>query len=129
MTIVVAAAVIEERGAFLLTRRLTGTHLAGAWEFPGGKQEPGESLAECVIRELHEELDVLVHVDEEILSTVHAYPERTVTLHFFRCRLRGTPRPQQGQEMRWASREELASFEFPPADAELVNRLRRTAAR
>ena len=120
MTVVVTAAVVEIDGRFLVTRRQKGVHLEGLWEFPGGKCDRDEPLKACLARELHEELDVPSRVGEEIFTTTHAYPERSVELHFFRCELLGDPRPQLGQEMRWVSREELATLEFPPADAELI---------
>ena len=123
--VVVAAAVIEENGRFLLTRRLEGTHLAGRWEFPGGKCEPGETHQQALARELEEELAVGVAVGPRILITTHAYDERTVALHFYRTRLLGTPRPQLGQAMRWASREELGQLDLPEADAALIGMLTR----
>lgn len=120
---VVTAAVIERNGRYLLTRRQAGVHLAGVWEFPGGKCLPGESLDTCMARELFEELAVVAAVDQEIFTTTHEYPERIVELHFFRCEISGEPVPQQGQEMRWTARAELNALEFPPADAELIARL------
>jgi 8-oxo-dGTP diphosphatase len=123
--IVVTAAVVERDGRFLVTRRQQGVHLEGYWEFPGGKCDPGESLGECLARELREELDVAARVGEEIFTTSHAYPDRRVELHFLRCELESEPRPQLGQEMRWVAREELASLKFPPADAELIRILAR----
>ena len=122
---VVLAAVVEENGAFLLTRRLTGTHLAGTWEFPGGKCEPGESHDACLRRELLEELGVDAEIGDEIFTITHAYPERTVELHFRRCALTDRPAARLGQEMRWVRREDLAKLEFPEADQELVMRLSR----
>ena len=119
-TIVVTAAVVERDDAFLVTRRQKGTHLEGYWEFPGGKCDAGESLAACLARELREELDVDARVGDEVFTTTHAYPERSVELHFFRCELFGEPQPQIGQEMRWVRRDELTTLEFPPADAELI---------
>jgi len=128
--IVVAAAVVERDGAFLLTRRLEGTHLAGHWEFPGGKLREGETLAECLVREIREELDADVEVGAEILATTHGYPDRSIELRFFRCALKGEPKPAMGQEMRWVAAADLASFPLPPADHELVSILTgRTAAR
>jgi 8-oxo-dGTP diphosphatase len=124
-TIVVTAAVIDRDGRFLVTRRQKGVHLEGYWEFPGGKCDAGEPLNACLARELREELDVEAHVGEEVFVTTHAYTDRSVELHFFRCDLQGEPRPLLGQEMRWASREELATLEFPPADAELIQQLTR----
>jgi 8-oxo-dGTP diphosphatase len=121
--IVVSAAVIEKSGSYLVTRRQAGVHLEGHWEFPGGKCEPGESLSGCLARELREELAVDADVGEEVLSTVHVYEDRQVELHFLSCLLRGEPVPQQGQEMRWIRRYELAALPFPPADAELIRLL------
>ena len=121
--VVVTAAVIEREGRFLVTRRQTGVHLEGLWEFPGGKCNTGESLAACLARELHEELNVAARIGAEIFTTLHVYPERSVELHFFSCELLGAPVPQLGQGMRWVSRAELAALEFPPADAELIARL------
>jgi 8-oxo-dGTP diphosphatase len=121
--IVVAAAVVERDGAFLVTRRLAGTHLEGCWEFPGGKCEPGESHASCLEREIREELECGAAVGEEVLTVSHEYPERSVELHFFRCELIGVPRPLLGQEMRWIPRDRLQELEFPPADAELIRML------
>ncbi|HUF48107.1 MAG TPA: (deoxy)nucleoside triphosphate pyrophosphohydrolase [Vicinamibacterales bacterium] len=123
--LIVIAAVVEREGRFLLTRRLTGTHLPGTWEFPGGKREPGESHAACLRRELQEELAVDAEVGDEIFTVEHAYPERTVRLHFHRCTLAGDPVPQLGQAMTWASRAELERLEFPDADRDLVARLAR----
>jgi len=121
----VTAAVVERDGAFLLTRRLDGTHLEGYWEFPGGKRHDGESLPECLVREIREELDADVSVGELILSTAHDYPERTVELFFYRCVLLSEPRPVLGQQMQWVPRGELSRFPLPPADDELVRLLSR----
>jgi 8-oxo-dGTP diphosphatase len=123
--IVVAAAVVERDERVLLTRRQAGVHLAGHWEFPGGKCDPGETLRACLARELREELAVDATVGEELFATVHDYPERRIEIHFLRCELHGAPAPQQGQELRWVPRRELDTLAFPPADAELVRRLAR----
>ncbi|MEW5982613.1 MAG: (deoxy)nucleoside triphosphate pyrophosphohydrolase [Acidobacteriota bacterium] len=121
--LLVAAAVIERDGAFLLARRLEGTHLAGQWEFPGGKCHDVETLEACLARELREELDVESEVGREILATVHHYPDRSVELRFFRCRLLGEPNPVLGQELRWVTRADLPTLLLPPADHELVRML------
>lgn len=120
---VVVAAVVEERDRFLVTRRPTGVHLAGMWEFPGGKIDPDESHDAALRRELREELGVDADVGALVHETTHAYPGVTVALSFYRCRLIGDPRPQLGQEMRWVARSELRSLGFPPADTELIERL------
>ena len=125
----VVAAVIERDDAFLVTRRQAGVHLAGLWEFPGGKIDPAESHGEALRREMREELDTDVEVRDLVLRTTHAYPERRVTLYFYRCALVGHPRPLLGQEMRWIPRDELATLGFPPADEELIRRLTASDAR
>lgn len=121
--LIVLAAVIERDGRFLLTRRLEGTHLAGTWEFPGGKCDPDESHAACLARELREELAVRAVIGDEIFTVDHAYPERTVRLHFRRATLLGEPSPQLGQQMQWVARSELLSLELPEADQGLVTLL------
>ena len=122
-TLIVTAAVIERDGAFLVTRRLHGTHLAGTWEFPGGKCEDGESLEACLWREVREELGVRCLVGTEIFRVTHDYPDRRIELHFFEGALDAEPVPQLGQEMRWVPRERLSELEFPPADDELIRTL------
>jgi len=122
-TVIVSAAVIERDDAFLLTRRLKGTHLEGTWEFPGGKCEPDETPSACLVREIREELAVEVIVGDVVLVTRHAYPERTVELHFFRAEVTGDPVPQLGQQMRWVPRVELSTLELPEADADLIRLL------
>jgi 8-oxo-dGTP diphosphatase len=121
--IVVTAAVIERDGRFLMTRRVAGTHLAGRWEFPGGKCEPGETHAAALARELDEELGVAAEIGALVVSIAHAYAERRVELHFYEAHLRGEPRPQLGQEMRWVPRGELRSLDLPEADAALIDLL------
>ena len=123
--IVVAAAVIERDGRLLITRRLAGTHLAGSWEFAGGKCEPGESLEVCLTRELLEELGVSARVGPTVMTTVHEYADRSIELHFMTCAIDGVPQPLLNQEMRWVARYELDALDFPPADAALIEQLKR----
>ena len=122
MTVVVAA-VIERDSRFLVTRRQSGVHLAGLWEFPGGKIDAGESHADALRRELREELDADVAVGELVFQVTHDYADRSIALYFYRCALLGVPQPLLGQEMRWASRAELSTLGFPPADEELIRLL------
>ena len=125
----VVAAVIEHDDRFLLTRRQSGVHLAGMWEFPGGKIDPGETDHGALERELREELDVDIEVGERMFRTRHTYADWTVDLSFYRCNLRSDPQPQLGQEMRWVPRAELASLGFPPADTEFIALLTRVENR
>ena len=124
-TIVVTAAIIQKDGRYLVTRRQAGVHLAGMWEFPGGKCHADELLAACMARELREELGIRVTVGREVFTTTHEYPDRRVALHFFECQSADDPSPVLGQEMRWVTRDELAALAFPPADTELIRKLSR----
>jgi 8-oxo-dGTP diphosphatase len=122
-TVTVVAAVIEQDDRFLLTLRPAGSHLAGHWEFPGGKVHAHETHAEALRRELHEELHIVADVGELMHQVTHAYPEKTVSLYFYRCGFRGEPKPMMGQDMRWVSRAELADLPFPDADLALIRLL------
>ena len=117
---VVVAAVIERDDAFLLTLRAAGTHLAGHWEFPGGKVHHRETHPEALRRELSEELGIVATVGAIVHTVTHAYPEKTVELHFYRCEFAGEPKPMMGQEMRWVPLAELALLPFPEADRALL---------
>lgn len=121
--VIVTAAVIERDGRFFVTRRQDGVHFEGYWEFPGGKCEPGETDEACLRREMREELGVDITIGRQLLSVSHAYPDLVVELRFYACDVLGTPAPRLGQQMRWATREELKRLEFPPADAELIEML------
>src|SRR5204863_9214743 len=93
----------------------------GAGGVPGGKQEAGESPEACLKRELTEELAANFAVGEKFDTIRWEYPDRTVVLHFFRCRLEsGTIEPRESQTMAWVAPERLDEFAFPPADRELV---------
>ena len=118
--VVVVAAVIERDDAFLLTLRPAGTHLADHWEFPGGKVHESETHVEALRRELFEELDIIAQVGELAHIVTHAYPEKSVELHFYRCAFEGEPKPMMGQGMRWVRRDELAGLPFPEADRALI---------
>ena len=120
---VVIAAIVEREDLILVAQRVAGTHLAGYWEFPGGKLEPKENHRQCLEREMKEELDATVEVGPIIHSTSFAYPKRTVELHFYNCVLTNEPTPLLGQQLRWVSRPQLETLQFPPADLELVRLL------
>lgn len=121
--IVVVAAIIERDGRFLVTLRPEGTHLAGHWEFPGGKVHESETHVEALRREVFEELDCVVDVGELAHSVTHAYPEKTVQLFFYRCALDGEPKPIIGQQMQWVGKGELSQLPFPEADRDLIKLL------
>jgi len=120
----VAAAVIHRGGKILITRRPAGKPLAGLWEFPGGKVAPGESPSDALRREIREELGASATIGEALDTVDWQYPDRHVRLLFFRCAIEGEPRALEGQEVAWVSPAELSRYEFPPADARLIERLR-----
>jgi mutator protein MutT len=121
----VSAALIFRDGKLLITQRHAGAHLGGLWEFPGGKREPDETFEQCLVREIREELGLEISVGELFKEIVHAYPEKSVRLKFFICKiLSGKPRPLDCAAVKWVTKTELATFEFPAADAKLLDKLR-----
>lgn len=126
-TIDVAAALVFRAGKLLITQRHANAHLGGLWEFPGGKRDPQETFETCLIRELREELGIEVAVGELLETVTHSYPEKTVHLQFYRCKLLlNEPQTLGCPAFVWVCREELEmeNYEFPAADAKLVRRLR-----
>lgn len=122
---VVAAALIDH-DRVLVTQRPSGSHLAGTWEFPGGKREPEEGDHEALKRELVEELDVQAEIDGLVAEIEHAYPAFVVHLRLYAARIvRGTPRPVQVADLRWVTIAEMRALEMPPADGPLVDALER----
>jgi len=123
--VIVAAAVIIRDGRVLLTRRGEGQHLAGMWEFPGGKLEAGESPEEALLRECQEECGIEVEVAEILEVTHHWYPEKEVLLLFYRCELRaGEVRHLQVADHAWVAPRDLDDYPLPPADERVVARIR-----
>ncbi len=132
-TVVVSAAILIEQGRVLLTQRKSGTHLAGAWEFPGGKVEAGEDPREALQREMREEVGLAVQVGEIVDVTFHRYPDeagagggKAVLLLFFDARrVAGSPGPRalDVAAVRWAGAGELDPREFPPADVAVLRKV------
>lgn len=126
MTVLVAAAVVEEGGRFLLTKRLEDAHLAGQWEFPGGKVEPDEDPREAVARECLEECEIEVDVGEILEVVFHRFEHESVLLLFYRCTLISGEVAHLGvADHAWVRVEELADYDLPPADAPVIARLRK----
>lgn len=126
-SIEVSAGLVFRDGKLLITQRHAGAHLGGLWEFPGGKREANESSEQCLVRELQEELGIEVEVGEILESFTHAYPEKTVVLKFFRCHLKQhEPHPLGCLDLKWVTAAELRHYEFPAADARLLDVLERS---
>jgi 8-oxo-dGTP diphosphatase len=122
---VVAAAVIDATGRVLIAQRPEGKHLAGGWEFPGGKLEPGEERLSGLARELREELGITIATPRPLIRVRHAYPSREVLLDIWVVtRYAGEPRGLDGQALRWCTHDELAMADLLPADKPIVAVLR-----
>lgn len=118
---VVAAALIDAADRVLLAQRPAGKHLAGGWEFPGGKLEPGEDRLAGLARELHEELGITLRTPRPLIRVRHSYPSRDVLLDVWIVRhFSGTPRGLDGQALRWCTRAELPTVDLLAADGPVV---------
>lgn len=124
--VLVVAGVLVRQGRVLLTQRVAGTHLAGAWEFPGGKMEPGESPEAALVRELREEVGLAVTVGDVLEVTFWRYPKKDVLLLFYRVEA-GDAAVQNLQVAAhaWVDADGLAAYTFPPADEAVLVKVRR----
>lgn len=118
----VVVAVIEDSSEhFLISKRLKGQHLAGFWEFPGGKVDSGESVKDALSRELKEELGIEVKGASFVTKIEYDYPEKSVILHVFHVvEFEGQAHGCEGQEVRWVLKSDLSDFEFPPANEPIL---------
>jgi 8-oxo-dGTP diphosphatase len=126
LVLVAACALVDADGRVLLAQRPEGKPMAGLWEFPGGKVEQGERPEETLIRELEEELGIVVR--EPCLAPLtfasHTYPDFHLLMPLFVCRRwEGTVMPREGQKLAWARPNRLQDYEMPPADVPLASHL------
>ena len=113
--------VINEAGDVLIDQRLEEGLLGGMWEFPGGKQEPGELIEACIARELMEELGIKVSVGEGLITVDHAYSHKKLQFVVHLCRwISGEPQPLASQQVRWVRPEQLKNYPFPAANARII---------
>jgi A/G-specific adenine glycosylase len=127
---VTAAVTVGPDGHVLVAQRHASDMLGGLWEFPGGKREDGETLPECLAREMREELDVAVEVGERLVVVEHAYTHFRITLHAFRCRVvGGAPRCLDCAALRWVSPAELDALAMSVADRKIAKIVQETHLR
>ena len=120
----VAAGLIWKQEKLLIAQRPSEGMLGGLWEFPGGKQEPGETLEECLVREIREELDIAIEVREPLVSVDHAYSHFSITLHAFNAVwVGGEPRALECADWRWVDPADLEAYALPRADRRIIEYL------
>jgi 8-oxo-dGTP diphosphatase len=125
----VAAALFDDERRVLIAERPVGKHMAGWWEFPGGKVDSGESDTEALVRELREELGVEARPDCEVMQLSHEYPDRTIDLVLWRATLTsGAPRGLDGQQLKWVDCQTLGNERMLPADTPLIAALQRLSS-
>lgn len=118
----VTAAIVKQKGKFLICQRAANKNCGLLWEFPGGKIEPGETEEQCIIRECFEELNINLSVDQKIADIVYEYPERTINLHFFLCHIvSGTLVIKEHNEIAWIEPIETNKYTFCPADEKFLS--------
>ncbi|WP_414644243.1 A/G-specific adenine glycosylase [Allocoleopsis sp.] len=119
------AVIWNEQGQILIDRRRPEGLLGGLWEFPGGKIECGETIEECIKREIQEELAIEIEVGDRLITIDHAYSHFSITLNVHHCRyLSGIPQPVECDEIRWVTLDELDQFPFPKANTQIIAALR-----
>ncbi len=119
-----AAVITDARGRALIAQRNHGDMLGGLWEFPGGKQEPGEIIEHCIAREIREELGIEISVGPRLVTVRHAFSHFTMELHAHDCRhLKGRPRPLQCAAVKWVEKSALKKFAFGRADQKIITAL------
>ena len=129
-TVHVAVGVVLDGDKVFVCKRAADAHQGNLWEFPGGKIEPGESLEECVHREIREELGIEIAVNDRLITIEHAYTHFKVTLNVFNCTyLSGTPQPIECDEVKWVTLEDIDSYPFPKANSQIIDALRAQAQR
>ncbi|WP_164270880.1 Nudix family hydrolase [Stenotrophomonas sp. B1-1] len=122
---VVAAVITDARGRVLLNRRTENRDMAGLWEFPGGKREPGETSEQALVRELREELGIEADIGDWLMDVPQHYPDKHLTLEVRHVRSwKGSPRGREGQAITWVAQDKLGRYSMPPADLPVVAALR-----
>lgn len=122
------AVIWNDQKQILIDRRRPEGILGGLWEFPGGKIEPGETIEDCIKREIWEEIGIGIEVGEHLITIDYTYSHLRVTLTVHHCRhLTGIPQPLECDEIRWVTLDEIDQFTFPKANEQIINVLRQNA--
>jgi 8-oxo-dGTP diphosphatase len=123
--IIGVAVIWNEAGQILIDRRRPYGLMGGLWEFPGGKIEPGETVVECIQREIKEELAIEIEVGELLITIDHMYSHLRVTLTVHHCKyVSGVPQTIECDEVRWVNLDQLEQFEFPEANTQIISALK-----
>jgi mutator protein MutT len=118
-------ALIRDERRFLIAQRCSDDSFGSKWEFPGGKKEADETFEQCVAREVKEEVGIDVEVREKLMEIRRPYHERIIWLNFYICSpVSGEPRPVECQKVLWADVDELAGYDFPPANDRVIEKLK-----
>jgi mutator protein MutT len=123
------AVIRDDKGLILIDRRPEKGLLGGLWEFPGGKIEPNETVTECIQREIKEEIDIEIEVNDHLITIDHAYTHFRVNLQVYNCRyLSGEPKAIECEEIRWVTLAEIANYPFPKANLQIIDALKAQAS-
>jgi mutator protein MutT len=115
------AVIWNDLGDILIDRRLDGGLMGGLWEFPGGKLEPGETIIQCIHREIQEELAIEITVGDPLITIDHDYGDFTVTLFVHNCQyVSGEPQLLESTEVRWVKVDQLSDYQFPQANQAII---------
>lgn len=118
------AIIKNQQGKILIDRRKPGGEMGGLWEFPGGKIEPGETIKECIAREIWEELAIEIKIGDRLTTITHTYENFKVTLYVHDCQyLSGEPQPLECEEIHWVEPSQMNQYQFPQANTQIVNLL------
>jgi len=120
----VTAGLIFQKNQFLITQRTEDDRFSGLWEFPGGKQKEDETLEQCLIREIFEELNFHIKIEQYLFDVTHIYDHMQITLHIFLCSKKsGQPQCKEVQSFQWIIFDELKNYEFTIADRKVIEQL------
>jgi 8-oxo-dGTP diphosphatase len=122
------AVIWNQSGQILIDRRKIGGTMGGLWEFPGGKIEAGETVAECIVREIREELAIEINVGAHLISIEHNYPTFQLMAIVHHCQhLNGIPQPIESEEIRWVNASDLSQYQFPAANDAIIRAIQLAA--